>query len=76
MNETTINTGIVVTFSAGWLKWPALFFILAFISGFSIVWMVLWLIVVADRPEANRWISTEDQNYILASQGHNMPLNV
>ena len=46
--------------------WEAVFYVQAVAT---MVWCVLWFLLVSDRPEGFRWISDAELEYILLAQG-------
>jgi len=50
--------------------WPAVFYVM---GGVSILWFVLWTVLMYDSPEEDPRISKEELHYIQASIGNQKP---
>lgn len=49
---------------AGALGWEQVFYIQ---GGASAIWLILWVILIADTPQSQRFISEEERQYIMSS---------
>ncbi|XP_069700130.1 sialin-like isoform X2 [Periplaneta americana] len=48
------------------VSWEAVFYIM---GSLSCIWCVLWWVIMSDSPSDNKFISTEERDYILSSLG-------
>lgn len=61
---------------AGFFGWESIFYVM---GGLSCIWMVLWIFLIADTPQKQKFISQEERNYIVTSldtgggHGHGSP---
>ena len=61
---TALGTVISIPTSgliAGSLGWQAVFYIH---GGLALLWCLLWILLVSDTPEAHKFISKEEKEYI------------
>lgn len=49
---------------AGSLGWEAVFYIM---GGLSVIWIILWIVLVSDNPEKSSLVSEEEKNLIVGA---------
>ncbi|CAF1023860.1 unnamed protein product [Brachionus calyciflorus] len=61
-NALTFLIGGVLCASGFLGGWPSIFYLTGFLG---VIWCLLWILIVSDSPESNKWINAEESNYII-----------
>ena len=63
----TVLSVSITGLTAGTIGWELVFYSQ---GGASVVFVILWAVLVYDSPSQHPWISDAEKNYILESTGH------
>lgn len=63
----TVLSFLTSGFIADGLGWPWVFYIQ---GALTFIWLLVWAFFIADSPEAQKFISDEEKDYIVSSLGH------
>ncbi|KAK9720159.1 Major Facilitator Superfamily [Popillia japonica] len=60
----TVISMLMAGVIAGSLGWEAVFYIM---GGLSVIWIILWIVLVSDNPEKSSLVSEEEKNLIVGA---------